>query len=636
VAAARPPPVGLLAFGASAAAMMLMAGPSVGVRDAGELTTAAFGVDVPHPTGFPLDMVLFRLAMLVPLGDVGFRANLAVALLMAGACALAAKLVYASAHASRPVVRAGCTALAPALLVASPTVLRAGTAVEVYALALLTTLLALLQIADDDAPLGPRVRTASLLAGLALAMHTTARPAALLATLVLVTRTPGVRARVRTGVTTLGGVLVGALGILYLPLAARRHGFVDWGDPSTPARLFRHLSAARIRAAYAHRILVPWRIPEDAARVGTILREDLGVWVLVLGVVGGVLAVRDRRVRWVAAVGAIDAAYAVLVNPMGVADRQTLFATEAALAVLAGYAMAWIAARVARAAWAFATVALGLGVIAGVRSDRSFAARADGWSATEILGAGGALGALPNGAIVLCESDDLCGVSLYAQRVEGERPDLTVLPRQHLADPSTWRRIRPGAIGTLPDERSHTDLRIARLIGLVETYGPRVRWEAGEIDDERIAHVALASGETPVLARIEGPVDVVDRNALAWLAPRVEAGHGARTVAAVVLDAAARRVARGGLDGAVPLWRAALRYDPDDPAAYTNLGVARSAVGDLTSAIALTEDALSIDPDRLTAWRNLARYRAAIGDAPGAIAAMNEYRRRGGAPIGLR
>ena len=49
--------------------------------------------------------------------------------------------------------------------------------------------------------------------------------------------------------------------------------------------------------------------------------------------------------------------------------------------------------------------------------------------------------------MVLCASDDLCGGALYAQHVEGERPDVTVLPRQHLAHPWTWRRIEARRLG---------------------------------------------------------------------------------------------------------------------------------------------------------------------------------------------
>ncbi|MBK6530435.1 MAG: DUF2723 domain-containing protein [Deltaproteobacteria bacterium] len=80
----------------------LHAAPSVAYRDAGELTAASFLLDVAHPTGFPVDVLLVRLAMLVPIGDVAFRANLAVGALMALACGCASELAHRLVAGSRP------------------------------------------------------------------------------------------------------------------------------------------------------------------------------------------------------------------------------------------------------------------------------------------------------------------------------------------------------------------------------------------------------------------------------------------------------------------------------------------------------------------------------------------------------
>jgi hypothetical protein len=712
------PSFGLLAFALAAALLLLLAGPSVGVRDAGELSAAAFAVDVPHPTGFAADMVLLRLAMLLPVGDIAFRANVATALWMALAAALTARLAYALASSVPPRPRAALALLAPTILLASRTVLRAGTAVEVYALSLSVSLGALALVFAPPQSLSPAARTrcAALLLGTTLLVHTGARPAVLVALGLLVAQvarsggvawilrpTPGAASarranrlspprssRAQTSVTqtsppaflattarpspfmergtsgtrsTSEGVrsepastpgprfpmrrlaawalcgLTGALAVLYLPLAARRQGPIDWGDPRDLPALLAHLSAARIRSAYADRILVPWRAPEDFARVAGVLYEDVGPVVLLLGLLGAAMALRERRVRWLALVALGDVLYATLINPMGVGDRQTLFVAEAGLAVLAAYALAtalsW--ARTRRPARSGALEALATALAVGamaltvVRSDGAYAARADGWASTEILGGAGALGALPARSLVLCESDDLCGGALYAQIVEGERPDVTVLPRQHLADPSTWRRVRASVLGApVPAPVDGGDLRVARLRALLASFGPRVRWEPGETLDERLARITPGTAESPVLAALGTPVLEVEQHTADWLAPRLSDGVGARMLAASVLSGAGRRVAGTDMARAVTLWEQALAFDPERSSLYTNLAVARARAGDLSAAVALTEHAVTLDPDRLVAWRNLAEFRTARGDHDGAAEARREYQRRGG------
>src|SRR5262249_36041897 len=158
----------------------------------------------------------------------------------------------------------------------------------------------------------------------------------------------------------------------------------------------------------------------NLASIGRILCQDLGPWVLALGTAGALFSVRNPFARWITFVTLLDVAYAAAVNPMGIADRQTLFVTEVGLALLSSYAVVrttdTVSARYATVATRTAIAcALLLTVSVTLRVDSKYAALSDGWSATEILGGSGALGALAPRALVLCESDDLCGSSLYAQ-----------------------------------------------------------------------------------------------------------------------------------------------------------------------------------------------------------------------------
>lgn len=628
------------ALGAVPAALWftLYAAPSVAYRDAGELTAAAFLLDVAHPTGFPVDVLLVRLAMLAPIGDVAFRANLAVGALMALACGCASALAHRLLPALAPPARLALSALPAAALMASSTVLRAATAMEVYAGSLLVTLAAL-TLTEGRAPVAARRRLAGLALGLTLAMHVTTRAAALLA--VALTAWPAWRsarwpdrARTLAPVAALG--LVGALVVTYLPLASRRDGPIDWGDPETLARCFDHLTARTIRAAYAHRILVPWRLPEDLATAARTLVEDLGAPLALLSVAGALAAAR-RRAAWpVLAVTLLDLAYAVAVNPMGTIDRQTLFVTEAGAAILAALALGVLLERLARRRameLPLAAAAAALTVVTLARRDARWAGAADGWAAGEVLGGAGALGAAPGRAVVLCASDDACGGAMYAQWAEGERPDVTVMPQSFLGDPATWRRleVRRSLLRPPADAVAGAALDARRLRWLLAHAAGRLRWEG---DGRDAPGIVLTPGETPVFARVaadEGSAAdaAVDRDAAAWVRARAPGeGVGARRVGAMVLFAAGVREARGDVARGVPLWRAALAEWPEHAAAWTNLGLVAARAGHLAEAVAMTRRALDLQPERPRAWRNLADYLAATGDPEGAAEARREAARR--------
>jgi hypothetical protein len=65
--------------------------PGIWVGDSGELIAAAEGLGIPHPTGYPLWLLLNKaFSLLVPFGGVAWRMNLASALCAAGAAELLA------------------------------------------------------------------------------------------------------------------------------------------------------------------------------------------------------------------------------------------------------------------------------------------------------------------------------------------------------------------------------------------------------------------------------------------------------------------------------------------------------------------------------------------------------------------
>jgi hypothetical protein len=107
------------------------AAPSVLAGDSAEFQFAAPLLGVPHPTGYPLYIMLGKLASLLPLGDVARRVTLLSALLAAATCALVALI------ALRLTRRPLAALLAALALGVTPGVWNIATIPEAYALNLL-------------------------------------------------------------------------------------------------------------------------------------------------------------------------------------------------------------------------------------------------------------------------------------------------------------------------------------------------------------------------------------------------------------------------------------------------------------------------------------------------------------------
>lgn len=75
--------------------------PSVTFGDSGELITAAYVLGIPHPPGSPLWLILTKLFMLIPLGSIAWRANLASAFFSASTCLV---IFHILRHTSYPFV----------------------------------------------------------------------------------------------------------------------------------------------------------------------------------------------------------------------------------------------------------------------------------------------------------------------------------------------------------------------------------------------------------------------------------------------------------------------------------------------------------------------------------------------------
>ncbi|GMV44410.1 MAG: hypothetical protein AMXMBFR64_61260 [Myxococcales bacterium] len=632
------PPLPLVAGVASFLTLMVAAPGDVWLRDAGQLGAASWSLGVAHPTGFPLVMVAGRLASLLPLGSLAWRMGLVSA--ACAACAIGLAVSVALALLPRQVgwvARAVVAGAVAAVLLASPTWWLHATVLEVYApTALVIAGGVRLLVAHVEAPSRRTAALLGLLAGLSVGVHVTG-PLCLAVVWValLAGRPPREAGRVLLVAVPLA--LAGTLVLAYLPAAAAHDPWRNWGDPSTLARIIDHATGASIRAAFAGTIgsTHPLVLEANLLSYGEQLADGVGA-ALVLAAVGAVwLVVAGRRAVLGALLGIwlVDAAFTVLVNPMGIVDRQTGVPSLVVAAVLAGVGVG----AVVRGAWrlvprvreALPALLAGASVVAalwwaevpeGLRPQ-------PGWA--ELWGRA-ALAQVPPGGLVATATDDTSGVLTFLLGVEGARPDVAHLELAHLYDPGAighWRRLY-GAV--VPDEAldlaRSADLRstevqrgvLGAIVAEAERRGTPVLWEPSERDLDVVVEPRLR-GAWPLWPLVRDgdklPYPVTDAQSapLRWEALATPDAAARRLLALTARSAALIEVGRGRPVLATALLAGAATQAPDEPKVLSNLLTLRARAGALDEALSLARHLVRVAPAYAAGRLDLAGLLVATG-----------------------
>jgi hypothetical protein len=621
----RLPRAAVVAGIATALVLALRAPIDVGPRDAGELGAAAAVLGVSHPTGAPFAMMIAHAATFLPLGTVAFRQSLAMAACMgiAVACAVAVALRRARGPS------AAAAAIVVAAIALAPTQLRAGTMMEVYAPSLM--LVSAAWLCRERGWL----LALGALCGLSLSAHVTAR--ALVPVIALTALLPPTIAR-RSLKPWLAPVVAGlALAplILEVPFAALRSPAIGWGDPRTPGAFFRHFFASDLRATFVDRTTAGHRL-DDARALFAITVRDAGVPLLLLAVVGSVLAVaiavRERRATLATVLGCtlLDLGYSLFVNPMGIIDRQVGHVALLGFAILAGAAVDTLAsARDAKrtvAAFACAGAAL-LGLAPRLASEL---AGSEARFVAETWTVPGALARVPPRALVICGTDDLCGGALYAQLVEGARPDVDVVPGTFVGRPGYLARRLAGVPEALRDALAHGSRAL-----MVDAGGDEPLPYATQTDDAAPLVRARLRDVPPPSARVTSRMLQLDRalcgDALADCTPLT---HG--LLAQAHLGSLRPLIASGRLDEAVVLASAATLLDVGQAAAWNDLAVAHAGQGRLAEAVVDLDRALAADPKREVPLGNRVLYLMQLDRLVEAREAQQRYAKACGACLGAR
>ncbi len=222
--------------------------PTIFTGDSPTFSTSAWCLGVAHPPGYPLYALLTRMFCLLPLGDVGFRTNLAVAVMGAGAVAVT---YYCARTLGLNRIWA---AFAAVILACSRVFWDQALAAEVYSLhALMMTLV--LFVLFSRQPLKRKVPLLAFLMGLAMANHfmsvflfvvaaiwLSKAPSGTLSTLMTFRKMPAKRWCFMALLLVLG-----VSCYLYLPMRAVRRPGVNWGDTSTIENAVRHVRREQYR-----------------------------------------------------------------------------------------------------------------------------------------------------------------------------------------------------------------------------------------------------------------------------------------------------------------------------------------------------------------------------------------------------
>ena len=603
-----------------AVAVWLLA-PSVAWFDAGELGAAAVQLGVPHPTGFAGFCLGGHATSRVPLGSAALRVHL----LGAAAAALAVAVWLRTGLASPPAFAGRVALLAAAALapLAVPALALHVRATEVYAPVWLAA--ALTVAVGVCAPSARQPWLLAALWGAGAGLHIEAALLPGLGWLVSVAplwRRP----RLWAG-SALLGVGVAATAVVYLPLAAQRQPLLNWGDPATLPALLDHLSAASIRQAFGARI---GGGGQDVVALGRLLWTDAGVLLLpaALGVATSWRGGR-RWLAWTLGLVVVDCAYSVLVNPMGLRDKQAGLVTLVALCVLAAVGMTTAARAVLSARSAESGAAVALSVLVAVALSGPAAARQDDLRAGARY-ADRLLSRAAPAATLVTASDHAGSACAWLQGAEGVRPDAACVPGVFL------RQDRQTAQAAQAHQRPQWIRAtgkdgIARLSTWVSPSAGPVAWQVGLSSEDAMVGAALLPG-LPWSALAAQPVVAADARAaalaLADAATAVcsdlagdAACRRAPTLAAALsaeLAVHAALWARRDAPVAETLARAALQL-AETPKALHNL--AALVVGrDPAFALAACERALALQPDYTRAHRVAARAALTLGLAEHGIA----------------
>jgi transmembrane protein TMEM260 (protein O-mannosyltransferase) len=419
VSGLREPPGQSVALGLGAFVLYALgACRTIYVGDSGELVTAVYTLGIPHPSGYPLYVLLGKLwTLLVPLGSIAYRMSL-----FSAACAAAAVgLVHWTGR--RLGLHPLAAATAALLLAFGPSFWGEANVQRVYALnAVFVALATAVALHWHRTRRDRTLLLAFLACGLGATNHTIMAVYAAALGVFALAADPGLLRRPRT----LAGIglafAAGLLPYLYLPVRSRFDPPLDWSNPETPSALLRVV----LRRDFWERRWL--ESPADLVPIAADYLRSLGPelsWAgAALALAGVVLGARRG---WpvllpVLVMAANLAAVALHGSRSDIFIWHRYYIPSYLMgALLAGMGTQALVERLpARARWLPLAVPLAALLLRFPTFDRSRYRIAEDFSRT-------LLATLPPGAHLTASDDNVLFVLMYLRFVEELRPDLDLI-----------------------------------------------------------------------------------------------------------------------------------------------------------------------------------------------------------------
>jgi len=388
------------------------------VGDSGELTAAVYLLGIPHPTGYPLYIMLGKLwTLLVPLGSIAYRMSLFSAVCGAIACGALYRL------ARMLDVRPSAALLSALLLAFAPSFWAEANVQRVY------TLNAIFVVAATAAAVrwyrrrdAWALMVAFLLCGIGATNHTFMAVYAVALALFVFATNPRIVLRPLLVLGLGVAFAVGLLPYAYLPIRSLANPALDWGNPET---LHNFLDVVLRRGFWERAWL---ETPVDLIPIAWDYLRSFGPE---LAWAGAALAVVGLVVGWRRRVPVLLILLVMAGNLAALAlhgSRSDIFIwhryyipSYAMAALLAGVGAQALFERLPRPVQLVPlAIPLFLLVTGWRANDRSRYEIADAFSR-------GVLHSLPPGAHLIATDDNILFVLIYLHFVENERPDVDLI-----------------------------------------------------------------------------------------------------------------------------------------------------------------------------------------------------------------
>lgn len=408
-------PAGLLTL---AIFLVYLAGTcrTIYVGDSGELVAAAATLGIPHPSGYPLYVLLGKLwTLLVPFGSIAWRMSLLSAVIAASTCGFFFTLVR------RLGISPPAATVSTLLVAFGPSFWSQANIQRVYSLnAFFVVAVSWAALEWTRSRRVGWMTLAAFLAGLGASNHTFMGVFGVAVGIFAIITEPALLRRPLHLLACVGSGLLGLLPYAYLPLRSRMDPRLDWGNPET----FSAFVAVVTRRDFWDRAWM--ESPADFLVILGDYLHSLGVELFWGGAVLALAGALWGRRRWPVLLPLLGMAANLWVVGMH-GSRSDIFIwhryyipSYILAALLAAYGLELAFARWGRRALATAVLPLALLLIGYPRYDRSDYRIADEFSRQ-------LLASLPPGSHLAASDDNILFVLIYLHLVEGLRPDINLI-----------------------------------------------------------------------------------------------------------------------------------------------------------------------------------------------------------------